>query len=169
MKQNELIHVGTFGQPQGLNGEIKISIFTSSLDSFKNLKKLFFEDGKSDVNIIKIRKTEKKYFCYVKDCNDRNSAAFFKGKKIFSLRKSFPEIKFNEYYIVDLISCEVINKENLNLGKVIDIKNFGAGDLIEINNNKKKNFFIPMNKENIIKIDIQKKIIKVDPILGLLD
>ena len=168
MKQKELIHVATFGQPQGLKGEIKISIFTSSLDSFKNLQKYFFEDGKSDVNIIKIRKTEKKYFCYIKDCENRNSVSFFKGKKIFSFRNSFPEIKFNEYYIVDLINCEVINKENLHLGKVIDIKNFGAGDLIEINNNN-KNFFIPMNKENIIKIDIKKKIIKVDPILGLLD
>ena len=39
----------------------------------------------------------------------------------------------------------------------------------EISNKKKKNFFIPMDKNNIVSIDIVNKIIITDPLLGLID
>ena len=39
-----IIHVGTFGSPIGLKGEIKINILTSSFDLFKNLGDYFNED-----------------------------------------------------------------------------------------------------------------------------
>ena len=59
-------------------------------------------------------------------------------------------------------------KKNI-LGVVENIKNFGAGDLIEVKNIPKKNFYIPMNSENVISIDINSKNIVVDPIKGWLD
>ena len=62
-----------------------------------------------------------------------------------------------------------IDKKNIYIGDVVDIKNFGAGNLIEIKNDKEIFFYIPMNNENLINIDIKKKIILVDPIQGLLD
>ena len=40
---------------------------------------------------------------------------------------------------------------------------------MEISKDNNKNFFIPMNKDNLINIDLKKMIIVVDPILGLLD
>ena len=71
--------------------------------------------------------------------------------------------------MVDLIGCEVINMKKESLGKVIDIKNFGAGDLMEIIRNGKKTFYIPMNQDNLTNIDIDNKKILVNPIKGLLD
>ena len=71
--------------------------------------------------------------------------------------------------MLDLIGCEVINMEKECLGKVIDIKNFGAGDLMEIINNGNKTIYIPMNEDNLINVDIDKKKILVNPIKGLLD
>jgi len=41
--------------------------------------------------------------------------------------------------------------------------------LIYIKNKKNKNFFIPINNENIIKIDSNKKLVIVNPIKGILD
>jgi ribosomal 30S subunit maturation factor RimM len=43
------------------------------------------------------------------------------------------------------------------------------GDLIEIISDNKKNFYIPMNKDNLVKIDSEKKIIIVNPLKGILD
>ena len=40
---------------------------------------------------------------------------------------------------------------------------------MEISKGNNINFFIPMNKDNLINIDLQKMIIVVNPILGLLD
>ena len=50
------------------------------------------------------------------------------------------KINNDEYYVIDLIGCKVINTEKKDLGKIINIKNFGAGDLMEIGKNNTKNF-----------------------------
>ena len=169
MKEKKLVHVGTFGQPQGLKGEIKINIFTSSFVSFKLLKKFFIEDEKSELVFTTLRCVGKKIIASVDECKDRDSALLFKGKHIFSFRESFPKININEYYIVDLIDCDVMDIKNNLIGTVADIQNFGAGDLIEINYSDKKSFYIPMNDENLVSVDTINKIIIVDPIKGLLE
>ena len=60
MKKNKLIHVGTFGQPNGLKGEIKIHILTSSLESFKNLDKYFVDEKLLKVSFKSFRFVGKK-------------------------------------------------------------------------------------------------------------
>ena len=169
MQKKELVHIGTFGQPQGLKGDIKINIFTSSLESFKMLENFFKEDGKSSWIFKSLRKIGKKNIGSIEGCEDRDAALEFKGKHIFAFRENFPKTNNNKYYVVDLIGCEVINMKKESLGKVIDIKNFGADDLIEIINKGKKTFYIPMNEDNLINVDIDKKKILVNPIKGLLD
>ena len=169
MKKKELVHIGTFGQPQGLKGDIKINIFTSSFESFKMLKNFFMEDGKSSWIFKSLRKIGKKNIGSIEGCEDRDAALEFKGKHIYTFRENFPKTNNNMYYVVDLIGCKVINIEKKSLGKVVNIKNFGAGDLMEIINNDKKNFYIPMNENNLINVDINKKKILVNPMKGLLD
>ena len=61
-----------------------------------------------------------------------------------------------------------MTKNNL-LGNIINIDNFGAGDLIKIKKNNNKSFYIPMNEDNIIKVDIRKKLVIVNPIKGILN
>ena len=149
--------------------EVKINILTSSFDSFKKLKNYYFENDKSSLVIKSFKKIGKNYSVFLEGCNDREKALFFKGKKIFALRKNFPKIKEDEYYVIDLIDCDVFNINKNFLGKIIDIKNFGAGDLLELVSSDKKSFYIPINEENIVSIDIKKKKIIANPILGLLE
>ena len=169
MKKNDLIHVGTFGQPQGLKGDIKINILTSSLESFKILKNYFMQDGEIILHFTALRKIGKKNIASLDGCEDRNAALDYKGKYIFSLKENFSKIDEGEYYVIDLIGCNVFNLENESLGNVVNIKNFGAGDLIEITCDSKKNFYIPMNDDNLISVNILEKKIIVNPMKGLLD
>ena len=168
MKNKKLIHVATFGQPQGLRGEIKINIHTTSFESFKSINQFFMEDGISKIIFSSFRTFGKKNISFISGCEDRNTAAKYKGKRIFTLRENLPNINNGEYYLTDLIGCTVINIEKKDLGKIIDIKNFGAGDLMEISKDNKF-FFIPMNNDNLVNIDLKKMVIIVDPVLGLLD
>ena len=169
MKKNDLVHVGTFGQPQGLKGDIKINILTSSFESFKILKNYCMQDGKTILHFTALRKIGKKNIASLKGCENRNAALDYKGKYIFSSKENFSEIGEDEYYVIDLIGCTIFNAEKESLGIVIDIKNFGAGDLIEIKRDSKKKFYIPMNDDNIISVNILEKKIIVNPMKGLLD
>ena len=169
MKNKKLIHTATFGQAKGLQGEIKINIHTESLKSFKMINQFFMEDGISQIIFKSIKANGSKYTAFIEGCKNRDIAETYKGKKIFTFRKNLPKINNNnEFYVNDLIGCKVFNKQKKDLGNIIDVKNFGAGDLMEINNHN-KSFFIPMNNENLININLDKMIVVVDPILGLLD
>jgi len=169
IKKNDSVHVGTFGQPQGLKGDIKINILTTSLESFKILKNYFMEDGKTILHFTALRKIGKKNIATLEGCEDRNAALDYKGVHIFSSKENFSKISEGEYYVIDLIGCNVFNIEDESLGIVFDIKNFGAGDLIEITSVNEKKFYIPMNDDNLISVNILEKKIIVNPMKGLLD
>ena len=114
-------------------------------------------------------KNEKICFDKIQAENNRNAALDYKGVHIFSSKEYFSKISEDEYYVIDLIGCGVFNVEKESLGIVVDIKNFGAGDLIEITTANKKNFYIPMNDDNLISVNILEKKIIVNPMKGLLD
>ena len=169
MKKNDLVHVGTFGQPQGLKGDIKINILTSSFESFKVLKNYLMQDEKTILHFTALRKIGKKNIASLEGCEDRNAALNYKGIHIFSSKENFSKIGEDEYYVIDLIGCDVFNVDKVSLGIVVDIKNFGAGDLIEITSANKRNFYIPMNDDNLTNVNILEKKIIVNPMKGLLD
>ena len=169
MNKKNIVHIGTFGQPQGLKGEIKIIMFISSFESFKKLQLYLKEDGKTEWHFVKFRHVGNKLIAMLEDCQDRDSALALKGKKIYSSRKNFPKTKSYEYYVIDLIGCKVKNIENQNLGVVVNIQNFGASDLMEVKNNFQKIFYIPMNDGNVVNVDTRKKMIVVNPMAGVLE
>ena len=68
-----------------------------------------------------------------------------------------------------MINCEVKTSKNILLGIIIDIDNFGAGDLIKIKKDNNQSFYIPMNEDNVVKVDLKKKLVIVNPIKGILN
>ena len=56
---------------------------------------------------------------------DRNAAEALRGARIFLPRSSFPSASKDEYYWVDLIGLDVINREGLSLGTVRDLMTTG--------------------------------------------
>ena len=169
MTKKNLIHIGTFNQPLGLKGEIKIIIHVSGFELFKSLSPYFSDDGLTTWDFNHLHMNKDKIIALLKNCNNRNCAEKLKGKKIFSYKNKLPKIKKNQFYANDLINFEVKTLKNNLLGKIINIDNFGAGDLMSIKKSNGESLYIPMNEENLIKIDLKKRIVMVNPIKGILD
>jgi len=58
------------------------------------------------------------------DVADRNQAEALKGARIF-VRSSFPTAGTDEYYWVDLLGLDVVNREGVALGQVKDLMSTG--------------------------------------------
>ena len=168
MNKSNLVHVGTFGSPIGLKGEIKVKMLTSSFEFFKMLKFYFNEDASETWKFIKMRVLNNKLIVHLQDCNNRDEAEKFRGKKIFSQLNNFPKTNKGEYYVRDLLDCSVIMINGKKIGNLVSVKNFGASDLLETKINN-KTFYIPMNKDNLVSVDIDKKKIIVNLIKGIID
>ena len=88
-----IIHVGTFGSPIGLKGEIKINILTSSFDLFKNLGDYFNEDYSVKWHFKNMRLQNNKIIVLLDNYNNRNDIKNLSGTKIFTSINNFPKIK----------------------------------------------------------------------------
>ena len=169
MKKKQLFHIGTFVKPVGLKGEIKIIMHNFEFNIFKSLSPYLVDEAAVfwDFQYIKINKN--KLTVKLRKCNSINCAKEINGKKIFIDKKNLPKNKKNQFYIFDLINCKVKTSKNNLLGSIINIDNFGAGDLIKIRKSNNKSFYIPMNENNIVKVYIKKKLVIVNPIKGILN
>ena len=142
---------------------------TTNFKSFKTLGPYLTSDGENIWDFNHLNLNGEKLVGKLKSCNNRNGAEKLKGKKIFTEKKNFPKLDSQQYYVNDLIDCKVQNLNNKLLGTIFDINNFGAGDLINIKNSNGKSFYVPMNKENVVKVDIKNKLVVISPIKGMID
>ena len=168
MNKLNFIHVATFGPAIGLKGEIKLNLLTSSIDVFKSIDHYYNFDSSIEWKFNSIVLRKDKCIGHPSHCKSRNDAEALRNQKIFSSKDFFSSNKINEYYVVDLIDCEIKHKNGALIGKVINLDNFGAGDLLETVYKGKK-IYIPMNEDNVLSVDIEKKIIIINPIQGILE
>jgi len=168
LTKSKFVHVGTFGKAIGLKGEIKINLFTTTIDVFKSLDHYYNFDQSVEWSFNSIVMRQEKCVALPSHCKNRNDAEELRNQKIFSFKENFISTKSNEFFVSDLIGCEIKLENGGSLGNVINVDNFGAGDLLEIIY-KDKNIYIPLNDDNVLSVDLENKIIIVNPIKGIVD
>ena len=121
------ILVGKIVAAQGIRGEVRVHAYTASPDDFKTLKIL-------DLPIKFVRAAGRDVaICRVDGVSDRTAAETLRGTELFISRDTLPATHENEYYQADLIGFDVL-RDGENIGRVACFQNFGAGDIIELEN-----------------------------------
>lgn len=96
---------------------------------------------------------------------DRNAAEGLKGARIFVPRSSFPTPGEGEYYWVDLIGLQVVNREGLLLGEVRDLLSTGPQTVLVLQaqqDGKSLERMIPFVSTFVDKVDMAARCITVD-------
>ena len=102
--------------------------------------------------------------------NDRNDAEALRGCRIFLPRSAFPKAAKDEYYWVDLIGLNVVNREGLSLGCVRDLMATGPNSVLCVEfqvaqqdgSSKTDERMIPFVSAYVDSVDIAGKLITVD-------
>ena len=78
------------------------------------------------------------------------------GTELYVNRDVLPQLEEEEYYQTDLIGLDVIEQSSgQNIGKVVGIYNFGAGDILEIKlKSTAKTEMIPFTKQYVPEVKI---------------
>ena len=163
------IQIGVIVGASGIKGLLKVKIFLVDPKIIKKLGTIMLNSSIKKYKIDFIRKQKNLAIVKLDGIEDRNKVELLINKKIYIDIKQLPILKKNEFYSYQLIGLRVERKNKKKLGIVKNINNFGSDDLIEIETINKKTIFLPMNKENVLEIDINNKRIIVEPIKGLLN
>jgi len=100
--------------------------------------------------------------------DDRNAAESLRGARIFVPRSSFPAAADGEYYWVDLLGLQVLNREGLDLGQVRDLMSTGPQTVLvieaapEAEGGKSVERMIPFVSAFVDAVDLPGKRITVD-------
>jgi 16S rRNA processing protein RimM len=151
------ILVGRIGAPLGLGGEVRLTSFAAVPCAIAAYKPLFDESGTRRFSIVSLRPIKQKMFvAKIAGVSDRASAEALVNAALYVPRASLPDVEGDEFYSADLIGLAATNEAGERLGSVVNVLNFGGGDILEIAcRDKCETLLLPFRKEIVPHIDIE--------------
>lgn len=133
MADNQQILVGKIVAPQGIRGEVRIQTFTEKPSDFQNLTVFGKNIAAHSLKFVRAVPNANVVIAKIDGITTRNMAENLRGIELFVERDSLPMLNDDEYYQADLIGLTVV-RGDIVLGRVAGFQNFGAGDIIELDN-----------------------------------
>lgn len=153
MNDNAHILVGKIVAPQGIKGEIRVQTFTEKPSDFQKLAVFGNLVSADAFHFVRMVPHTNVIIARIDGVNDRNAAETLRGTELFIERNTLPAPKSGEYYQADLIGMRVM-RDDTEIGHVACFQNFGAGDIIELDNGEMVSF-------HGAEVDMEKQIINV--------
>ena len=133
MSNKNKILVGKIVAPQGIRGDIRVQTYSENPRDFQNFNVQSVKFKESDFRFIRAIPNSTVIVAHINGFDDRNAAETLRGTELYIDRGTLPELSSNEYYQTDLIGFTVV-RNNATIGIVAGFQNFGAGDIIELDN-----------------------------------
>ncbi len=130
----DAIEVGRIADAWGIKGWFKVFPYSADPEALFSSKTWFLlpaEKGAktfSGTQSLRVREAKDHSGTVVANAqqvDDRNAAEALRGARIFVARSSFPAAAKDEYYWIDLIGLDVVNREGLALGQVTELLTAG--------------------------------------------
>lgn len=163
----DMFNVGQIVNAVGIKGELKIYPLTDYKERFDELEFVYIEGRRFDIE--RVRYNNELVILKLKSIDDRTTAEKYRTLYLKIDRENARKLPEGTYFIVDLIGCEVYSTEGSYIGTLTDVIQNTAQDLYEIKTKELKNILIPAVEEFVKEIDIEKKMIKIQLIEGLMD
>jgi 16S rRNA processing protein RimM len=170
----DAIEVGRIADAWGIKGWFKVLPYSASPEALFSSKRWFLQPAERGAKtfagtvLLKIKEAKDHSDSVVATSDevpDRNAAELLKGARIFVSRASFPTPQTDEYYWVDLIGLEVVNREGVALGAVRELLHTGPQTVLVLaytEDGKDKERMIPFVSVYIDSVDLAGRRITAD-------
>jgi 16S rRNA processing protein RimM len=125
----------------GIAGELRLKLFTESAKSLADHKTVFV-NGKQ-MQLQSAKDSGKTAIARLAGVTTREAAEALRGSLIEVDRAALPPLEEGEYYHADLLGLACVDSEGKPLGRVSAVENFGAGDLVEVEDANGKRALVP--------------------------
>ena len=150
--------------PHGILGWVKVYWYGQDPTKAVDYAALYDNKG-NPFHIAEWRMQGKVLAVKFKETQDRTAAEKLHGLELFIPRSALPPPKENEYYHVDLIGLAAQTEDGAHLGVVKSVQNFGAGDLLGVEQTNGDVEFYPFNQKAIRRINFEEEIIVLEPVI----
>ncbi len=152
--------MGSVSKPKGLKGEVKVNVEGADIENLLNVKKCYV--GGKEYNIEKSYNASNGFFVKLSEINTIDAAEKLRGAKFEIDRQDASPLEEGEFYVADLLGCEVFFENGEKLGNLTNVVNYGASDILVIRTRQKE--YMAPNVNGLIvdfvnnKLTISKKV-----------
>jgi 16S rRNA processing protein RimM len=130
---DRLIPLGIFGAPHGVRGELRVKSYAGDPRALGAYGDLTDRTGRSFFKLTALRALKDDMLVVrLAGIDSREAAEKLTGAELFARRAQLPPPSEDEFYHDDLVGLEAVAREGDKLGKIVALRNFGAGDILEI-------------------------------------
>jgi len=170
----DAIEVGRVLDAWGVKGWFKVLPYSASPEALFSSKRWFLLpaekgpvtfSGCHKLAIKEAREHADTVVASAHDVPDRNAAEALRGARIFVSRASFPTAAEDEYYWVDLIGLEVLNRADESMGTVRELLSTGPQTVLVLEytaDGKQAERMIPFVSAFVDAVDLPNRRIRVD-------
>lgn len=165
----EYFDIGYVSNTHALKGEVKIRPYTEDAKRFEKIKKILIDFNTELVpyEIEQVRYQKDVVLLKLKSVDSIEDAEKLKNHYIKIPRSEAKALDEGEFFIADLIGCEVYNEELI--GVLDDVFSAGGSDVYVIKRKGKKDLLLPAISDVVKNIDINNRRIDVEIPRGLDD
>lgn len=159
-----MILMGAIAGVHGVRGEVKVKSFTADPLAVTAYGPLYDESGrKFELKLTQKAAKDTIVVAKIEGISDRNAAEALKGKRLYAPREALPALDdATEFYATDLIGLAVEDRGGRSLGKVVDVADYGAGDILAIAGGAEGDFELPFADRFVPVVDLAAAKIVVD-------
>jgi 16S rRNA processing protein RimM len=143
----------------GIRGEVRLKLFGESAESIARHERV--RVGAQALTLLSVKPGGGGAVARFAEVNDRNAAEALRGQVVTVERSALPPLEEGEYYHADLLGLPCETMEGEPVGKVVAVENFGAGDILEIEQPGGRLAMVPF-KEGVA--DLRDGKVQIDPI-----
>ncbi len=144
---DDAIEVGRIGEPWGLKGWVKVQPFAADPQALFSSRRWFLLPSEkagplrpatsaaaipSLLKIIQVKDHGDVVVALAQEVPDRNAAEALRGARVFIGRANFPTPDPDEFYWVDLIGLNVVNRAGEKLGIVAGLIDTGPHSVLRV-------------------------------------
>ena len=163
---NPLLIAGEIGKPHGVSGEVYVIRISDDPHRFDSGSRLIHEDGR-ELEVESSRLHRDRLLVKFAKADNREEAEALRGT-LFVPAAARRELEDSEYWADDLIGCEVETLDGGRIGRIAEVRAGPAQDLLVIEAASGEKL-IPLVAEIVKRVDVDNRIVTVDPPEGLLD
>ena len=141
MTKDDQVALAAVAGAHGIGGEVRLKLFGEGVDSLRRQSRLLVGDRM--LTLAAVKPVTNGAIARFAEIGDRNAAEALRGSLVTIPRTALPPLGEGEYYHADLIGISCEGPPGEPLGTVVAVENFGAGDIIEIEQADGRRFMVP--------------------------
>ncbi len=167
----DMLRIGVVTTTHGLRGEVKVYPTTDDVNRYKKCDEVILvtREGNLNLHVEKVKFFKNLVIVKFREFDDISQVEKFRRCDLMVTRANAIPLKEGEYFLCDVIGCEVEDEEGNPVGTVTDTIETGANNVFAITTTDGREVLFPVIPDCIRNVDVEGKKVVAHIMKGLMD